>query len=344
MTPTRTRYLSAAETAKLVRQALKDAHPGVKFSVRSRNYAGGASVRVNWTDGPTCREVETTTRRYKGADFDGMTDTRSYHDALLSTEDGAEVVHFGAGFISCQRTISDEYRARLEKEIEDFTGEPYNPSEAYHAAAASNTLDGPRGLSHDRLGTTWGSDLLDRLAYSRPVPVEAKTSTQPRHVTAADTAVLLRKSLKAAHPKVIFTVRSQRYAGGASIDVGWTDGPTVAQVQQTTELYRGATGGGAAGPRQYRDTLLPAGDGGELVHLATHDVSSHRKLSLEFRAELEAEIADTTGEPFNENKPYRVATLDPDGTDAPTTAYYVDESAPTYGADLIARLAKDRPR
>jgi Large polyvalent protein associated domain 29 len=156
------------------KQALKDAHPGVKFSVRSHNYAGGASVRVNWTDGPTCREVEATANRYAGADFDGMTDMKSYHDALLSTEDGAEVVHFGADFIPCQRTISDEYRARLEKEIEDFTSEPFNPSKAYHVAASSNTYDGPHGLSHDRHGTTWGSVLLHRLAYSRPVRVEAK--------------------------------------------------------------------------------------------------------------------------------------------------------------------------
>ncbi len=78
ITPARKRHLSAAETAKLVRQALKDAHPGVKFSVRSHNYAGGASVRVNWTDGPTCREVEATANRYAGADFDGMTDMKSY--------------------------------------------------------------------------------------------------------------------------------------------------------------------------------------------------------------------------------------------------------------------------
>jgi Large polyvalent protein associated domain 29 len=169
-------------------------------------------------------------------------------------------------------------------------------------------------------------------------------STQPRHVSAADTAALLRKSLKAAHPKVKFTVRSARYAGGASIDVGWTDGPTEAQVEKTTERYRGATGGGAVGPRQYHDTLLSAEDGGELVHLAPHYVSCHRKLSLEFWAELEAEIAAATGEPFDANKPYRVATLDADGTAAPTIVYFVDKGAPTYGADLIARLAKDRPR
>ena len=172
MTPATKRHLSPAETAKLVRQALKDAHPGVKFSVRSHTYAGGASVRVNWTDGPTEHEVKATTELYAGATFDGMTDMKSYHDALLTTEDGAEVVSFGADFVSCQRTISDEFRTQLEEEIAHFAGEPYNPSKAYRAAALSDTLDGPCELCHDRHGTTWGTDLLHRLAWSRAVPFE----------------------------------------------------------------------------------------------------------------------------------------------------------------------------
>lgn len=37
-------YQSCAETAKLLRQALKESFPGVKFSVRSSTYAGGAST------------------------------------------------------------------------------------------------------------------------------------------------------------------------------------------------------------------------------------------------------------------------------------------------------------
>lgn len=115
------RNLSVAETAKLVRKALKDAHPGVKFNVRSHSYSGGASIRVSWTDGPTQSEVEETARRYKGASFDGMADILSYHDTLLSTEDGAELVSFGADFVSCSRTLSPEFTAALAQEIAAFT-------------------------------------------------------------------------------------------------------------------------------------------------------------------------------------------------------------------------------
>jgi hypothetical protein len=173
--PTNTkRYLSPAETAKLVRKALRDAHPGVKFSVRTHTYAGGASVHVNWTDGPTAPQVEATAQRYAGATFDGMTDMKSYHDTLLSADDGAEVVRFGADFVSCQRTLSDEYRAELEHEITEFTGQPYDPSAAYHAAALSDHYDGPAELCVDRHCTNWGLDLLHRLAWNRPRLPETK--------------------------------------------------------------------------------------------------------------------------------------------------------------------------
>jgi hypothetical protein len=48
-------YLSCAETAKLVRKVLKTAFQGVKFSVRSDTYSGGASIDIRWTDGPNPR-------------------------------------------------------------------------------------------------------------------------------------------------------------------------------------------------------------------------------------------------------------------------------------------------
>ena len=53
MTETRPRYLTAAETAKLIRKALKASFPGVKFSVRSKSYSMGASVNVSYIDGPS---------------------------------------------------------------------------------------------------------------------------------------------------------------------------------------------------------------------------------------------------------------------------------------------------
>jgi Large polyvalent protein associated domain 29 len=172
MPPTR-RSLSATETAILIRKALKSAHPGVKFSVRSETYAGGASIHIKWTDGPTEAHVNETAQLFAGGRFDGQTDSMSHHDSLLSTDDGAEVVHYGADFVSTHRALSDEFSAELKREIEEFTGEPYHHSKAYHAAALGSRNE-PTRLYRSHHETAWGMDLLHRLAWTRTVPVKAK--------------------------------------------------------------------------------------------------------------------------------------------------------------------------
>ena len=76
-------YLSCAETAKLLRRALKAAFPGVKFSVRSDTYSMGASIDVGYTDGPPQKAVERVASRYRGADFDGSIDLKTYRGHYL---------------------------------------------------------------------------------------------------------------------------------------------------------------------------------------------------------------------------------------------------------------------
>ena len=79
-------YLSCAETAKLVRQALAREFPGVRFSVRSKTYSGGASITVGWTDGPLDKDVSRVVKQYEGSGFDGMIDLKSGRDHWLSPE------------------------------------------------------------------------------------------------------------------------------------------------------------------------------------------------------------------------------------------------------------------
>lgn len=142
-------YLSAADTAKLVRIALKREFPGVKFSVRSDTYAGGASIRIHWTDGPTKPEVEKITRAYAGADFDGSIDLKCYTEHWLlpdgtvtvahaqGTEnsrgcipevvgdapDGtAQLVSLGADFVFADRKISPEFEDAVLSLFEEKLG------------------------------------------------------------------------------------------------------------------------------------------------------------------------------------------------------------------------------
>lgn len=104
------KYVSCADTAKLVRQALKESFPGIKFSVTSKTYSGGASINVGWTDGPNDAQVEAVGGVFSGGYFDGSIDLKGSTYALV---DGLQV-RFGADFIFFNRRYSD---AVIEKAI-----------------------------------------------------------------------------------------------------------------------------------------------------------------------------------------------------------------------------------
>ena len=99
------RYISVTDCAKFIRTDLKTSFPGIKFSVKSKSYSGGASVSVSWTDGPTSKAVEAIAGKYDGASFDGMEDLKSYHQSEL---DG-ETVHFSNDWTSCNRKYSVQF-------------------------------------------------------------------------------------------------------------------------------------------------------------------------------------------------------------------------------------------
>lgn len=44
-----------------------------------------------------------------------------------------------------------------------------------------------------------------------------------------------RKALKEAFPATKFSVRTERFAGGSALNVGWVDGPVVEQVEKVTQ-------------------------------------------------------------------------------------------------------------
>ena len=109
-------YLTCADTAKLVRKALQSKFPGIKFSVRSKTYSGGASIDVSWDNGPRSEAVKKTIELYEGADFDGMTDLKSYKSSLLASPAGIREVHFGADYVFTNRNVTDFERLALEAE------------------------------------------------------------------------------------------------------------------------------------------------------------------------------------------------------------------------------------
>lgn len=138
-----TRYIAPAETARLLRQTLKREYPGVKFTVRTSTYSGGASIRVKWQDGPTESSVKGAAAPFEGAKFDAMIDLKHYRESWILPDgtaglaysagtlgshgsdpgyaypvpEGAEVVHFGADFIFCERSIGEATARAVRDEL-----------------------------------------------------------------------------------------------------------------------------------------------------------------------------------------------------------------------------------
>jgi len=100
-----TNYVSATDTNKLIRAALRESFPGVKFSVRK---TPGGSCRIQWTDGPNAKQVDSLLSAFEGSYVDGMIDYKGQRYAWL---DGKEA-HFLVDFIFTDREYSRETEFR----------------------------------------------------------------------------------------------------------------------------------------------------------------------------------------------------------------------------------------
>jgi len=160
----RPRYIDVAEVAKLIRKHLKKNFAGVKFSVRISRYAGGSSINVGWTDGPTQAEVEKVTGPFQGSRFDGMIDLQYCASQWYCDEHGARVAEIyghgngldGIGASRCcakaehvnmlgdyiheRRELSGEFLGELAAQVRKESGMPAEgdlldevPSNSIHA-------------------------------------------------------------------------------------------------------------------------------------------------------------------------------------------------------------------
>lgn len=82
----KTEFISAKETAKLVRARLKKVFPGVKFSVRTDGGSTYSSLRIRWVDGPATTAVDAVVKGFEGAQFDGSIDLRTSVQHWLDSE------------------------------------------------------------------------------------------------------------------------------------------------------------------------------------------------------------------------------------------------------------------
>lgn len=97
--------------------------------------------------------------------------------------------------------------------------------------------------------------------------------TSKKDVT--ESAKDIRVILKAEWPKTKFSVRSERYAGGSSVDLTWTDGPTLTQVDQVVEHCAGYENG------YYTDYIITQRyTSREVMETAAATVAAHYDLPI----------------------------------------------------------------
>ena len=110
-----TKYLTIAETAKIIRKALKEAFPDVKFSVRCRSI----TVGITWTDGPNVEQVKSVVGHLKAAYFDSSID---YQGSIYHMHQGQQV-HLGADYLNFTREYTDQAIQRgIDRVYREYAG------------------------------------------------------------------------------------------------------------------------------------------------------------------------------------------------------------------------------
>ena len=102
---------------------------------------------------------------------------------------------------------------------------------------------------------------------------------------AALTASLIKKRLSALYPKVKFSVRSDVFSMGDSVDIRWIDGPRPEAVEAITNQYQCGSFDGMQDIYNYKAIDPSLGcDGAKYVH-CNREISAAHKAALTAKAE-----------------------------------------------------------
>ncbi len=112
--------------AKNIRIELAAQYPSIKFTVNSKRFSMGNSIRVGWTDGPTSKEVDTIINKYSAGTFDGMVDLYTYsHNAFIDKYGSGKYItsnrHYSDEFVAMAiEALKVEYNAVIFPSVDDF--------------------------------------------------------------------------------------------------------------------------------------------------------------------------------------------------------------------------------
>ncbi len=174
---------SHAGAAAAIKAELKEAFPGIKFSVTSKSFSMGDSVNIDWTDGPTVKEVEQFSSKYQYGHFNGMEDI---YENTNSRDDIPQ-----AKYVSESRHMSEELKALLMPDAERiFKADRYNYIHdaggfLYRIFAACSIPFGATVTGIVPTGATCGlssPEVFYKIAYTLPESAEKPAVPQYKEV------------------------------------------------------------------------------------------------------------------------------------------------------------------
>lgn len=181
--------LSTAETAKLLRAELKRVFPTTKFSVRSHVYSMGSSIYVRWEDGPTPAQVREVSQRFRGADFDGMQDLKTYRGPQTINGERYEM---GADYVFEERSLSPELAAYVAAQVNEKWG-----TSGINVSVDNN---GHWQCDYTQVGSYTGRELCYQLSIETPGDILKRAAKAAAQATAVEAPAVAPTAAPAGEP------------------------------------------------------------------------------------------------------------------------------------------------
>lgn len=161
-------WKKTTEVAKIIRSILKESFPEIKFSVRSKSYAGGSSISIHWTDGPTSKEVDAKVKHLQSVSHMDITDL--VHHVPFS-EHGGEKFNSMADHIFAVRRETVEF---IQPIAEDAAVK-------YGYKGEYEIIENNGIMSHIIVDNTWrfSRDTFDYLVYKLARETNAAQVLEP---------------------------------------------------------------------------------------------------------------------------------------------------------------------
>lgn len=97
------------ETTSMIRKTLKTQFPGIKFTVRSDKFMGGAAIQIGWIDGPAAFEIDEIVSEYEGGEATYIQTYRQYSNEFATyIKTYAQTAYFGY----CDNELISRLRAK----------------------------------------------------------------------------------------------------------------------------------------------------------------------------------------------------------------------------------------